>query len=168
MGVHPVPTQCPTTTEFSSQVVRSPWTPAIPIKLITVWRDSWSAKPGWDTAFEIQMQIWNSKAYLSAFEIQMPLIGSAPLTPQGGRVGKNSIKAFLKKKAHHKFCWAKHKIVVAVFRWHKCKWSGCLLGPLQILVSLNSLFGIQFVGNLGGAPPLHTPPVWGGYHSMVD
>ena len=82
MGVHPVPTQCPTTTEFSSQVVRLPRTPAIPIKLITVRRASRSAKPGWEIAFEIQM----------------PLTGSAPLTPQGGRVGKNCIKTFFKQR----------------------------------------------------------------------
>ena len=29
----------------------------------------------------------------------------------------------------------------------------------RILVSPNSLFGIQFVGDLGGTPPLYTPPV---------
>ena len=55
MGVYLDPTQCPTTTGFSSQVVRSPRTPAIPINSLLFGETINPAELGWEIAFEIQI-----------------------------------------------------------------------------------------------------------------
>ena len=55
MGVYLVPTQCLTTTGFSSQIVRLPRTPAIPINSLLFGAALETAKLGWEIAFEIQI-----------------------------------------------------------------------------------------------------------------
>ena len=65
----------------------------------------------------------------------MPLIGSAPLTPQGGRVGKNSIKLPLVRENRHEFDLAKHKVVVVVFDDTGARDQFCQTHTRRILVS---------------------------------
>ena len=57
MGVYPVLTQCPTTTGFSSQIIRLPMTPAISINSLLFGDALETAELGWEIAFEIQMHI---------------------------------------------------------------------------------------------------------------
>ena len=80
-GVYPVPTQCPTPTGFSSQVVGSPRTPAIPINSLLFGESLDPAELGWEIAFAIQV----------------PLIGSVKeYLPQGGGAEKKISNGFKK------------------------------------------------------------------------